>query len=142
TLVRPEQFSQAADAGAQFGVSPGLTSALIAAGDTVDYPLLPGVMTPSELLAAKAAGFSTCKLFPAQQAGGVGMLKALHAVFPDVAFCPTGGVTRQNAAEFLALPNVLCVGGSWVAPANLLAAGDWAAVHALAADAASLAKSA
>lgn len=140
TLVRPEQFSQAADAGAQFGVSPGLTSALAAAGDTVNYPLLPGVMTPSELLAARALGFATCKLFPAQQAGGVGMLKALGAVFPDVAFCPTGGVTRQNAGEFLALPNVLCVGGSWVAPADRLAAGDWAAVRALAADAASLAE--
>ncbi len=82
TLVRAEQFAQAADAGAQFGVSPGLTAALAAASATVPYPLLPGIMTPSELLAAKALGFSTCKLFPAQQAGGVGMLKALHAVFP------------------------------------------------------------
>ena len=142
TLVRPEQFTQAADAGAQFGVSPGLTSALAAAGDTVAFPLLPGVMTPSELLTARAHGFSTCKLFPAQQAGGVGMLKALHAVFPDVVFCPTGGITRQNAGEFLALPNVICVGGSWVAPADKLAAGDWAGIRALAADAATLRKTA
>lgn len=138
TLVRPEQFAQAADAGAQFGVSPGLTAALAAASASVDYPLLPGVMTPSELLAARALGFSTCKLFPAQQAGGIGMLKALHAVFPDVAFCPTGGVSRQNAAEFLAQPNVLCVGGSWVAPRDALEAGDWQQVRDLAADAAKL----
>lgn len=138
TLVRAEQFAQAADAGAQFGVSPGLTAALAAASDTVPYPLLPGVMTPSELLSARALGFDTCKLFPAQQAGGVGMLKALHAVFPEVAFCPTGGISRQNAAEFLALPNVLCVGGSWVAPAEALEKGDWARVRALASDAAAL----
>jgi len=142
TLLRAEQFAQAADAGAQFGVSPGLTPELAAASATVDYPLLPGVMTPSELLAARALGFDTCKLFPAQQAGGVGMLKALHAVFPDVAFCPTGGVSRQNAGEFLALPNVLCVGGSWVAPADALESGDWARVRELAADAAGLARKA
>jgi 2-dehydro-3-deoxyphosphogluconate aldolase / (4S)-4-hydroxy-2-oxoglutarate aldolase len=138
TLVRPEQFAQAADAGAQFGVSPGLTAELAAASATVEYPLLPGVMTPSELLAARALGFSTCKLFPAQQAGGVGMLKALHAVFPEVAFCPTGGVSRQNAAEFLAQPNVLCVGGTWVAPREVLEAGDWKQIRELAADAARL----
>ncbi len=139
TLVRAEQFAQAADAGAQFGVSPGLTPALAAASATVKFPLLPGVMTPSELLAARALGFDTCKLFPAQQAGGVGMLKALHAVFPDVSFCPTGGISRQNAGEFLVLPNVLCVGGSWVAPAEALESGDWARVRELATDAARLA---
>lgn len=138
TLLRAEQFAQAADAGAQFGVSPGLTPALAAAGATVDYPLLPGVMTPSELLAARELGFDTCKLFPAQQAGGVGMLKALHAVFPEVAFCPTGGIGRQNAGEFLVLPNVLCVGGSWVAPPDAVEGGDWARVRELAADAARL----
>jgi 2-dehydro-3-deoxyphosphogluconate aldolase/(4S)-4-hydroxy-2-oxoglutarate aldolase len=138
TLVRAGQFAQAADAGAQFGVSPGLTPELAAASATVGYPLLPGVMTPSELLGARALGFNTCKLFPAQQAGGVGMLKALHAVFPDVAFCPTGGVSRQNAGEFLVLPNVLCVGGSWVAPPDALESGDWARVRELAADAAKL----
>jgi 2-dehydro-3-deoxyphosphogluconate aldolase/(4S)-4-hydroxy-2-oxoglutarate aldolase len=138
TLTRPEQFQQAEEAGAQFGVSPGLTSALAAASATVSYPLLPGIMTPSELLAARALGFSTCKLFPAQQAGGIGMLKALHAVFPEVLFCPTGGVSRENAADFLALPNVACVGGSWVAPAEALAAGDWSKVRELAADAARL----
>jgi 2-dehydro-3-deoxyphosphogluconate aldolase / (4S)-4-hydroxy-2-oxoglutarate aldolase len=141
TLLRAEQFAQAEDAGAQFGVSPGLTAALAAASATVRFPLLPGVMTPSELLAARALGFSTCKLFPAQQAGGVGMLKAVYAVFPEVAFCPTGGINRQNAAEYLALPNVLCVGGSWVAPNEALERGDWQQVRDLAADAARLAVS-
>jgi 2-dehydro-3-deoxyphosphogluconate aldolase/(4S)-4-hydroxy-2-oxoglutarate aldolase len=140
TLLKPEQFAEAAQAGSQFGVTPGLTPALAAAAGTVKFPLLPGVMTPSELIAARALGFSACKLFPAQQAGGVGMLKALGAVFGDVVFCPTGGVSRQNAAEFLALPNVLCVGGSWVAPPELMAKGDWAGIEALARDAASLRK--
>lgn len=138
TLVRPGQFAQAAAAGAQFGVSPGLTAELAAAAAPAGFPLLPGVMTPSELLAARALGFTVCKLFPAQQAGGTGMLKALHAVFPDVSFCPTGGIDRQSAPGYLALPNVLCVGGSWVAPAEALEAGDWARVRELAADAARL----
>ena len=95
-------------------------------------------MTPTELIAARAAGYSACKLFPAQQAGGIGMLKALAGPFPDVVFCPTGGVSRQNAGEFLALPNVLCVGGSWLAPRELLEARDWAAIETLARDAAGL----
>ncbi|MEP7313700.1 MAG: bifunctional 4-hydroxy-2-oxoglutarate aldolase/2-dehydro-3-deoxy-phosphogluconate aldolase [Pseudomonadota bacterium] len=138
TLTRAEQFRASEQAGAQFGVSPGLTDTLIEAAGTVAFPLLPGVMTPSELIAARDAGFSACKLFPAQQAGGIGMLKALHAVFPDVVFCPTGGVSRQNASEFLAQPNVLCVGGSWVVPADRIEAGDWAAIEALARDAATL----
>jgi 2-dehydro-3-deoxyphosphogluconate aldolase/(4S)-4-hydroxy-2-oxoglutarate aldolase len=87
---------------------------------------------------ARELGFDCCKLFPAQQAGGTAMLKALHAVFPEVRFCPTGGITAGNAAEFLALPNVACVGGSWVAPESLLRAGDWAGVRALAQQAAAL----
>jgi 2-dehydro-3-deoxyphosphogluconate aldolase/(4S)-4-hydroxy-2-oxoglutarate aldolase len=95
-------------------------------------------MTPTELIAARAAGFRACKLFPAQQAGGVGMLKALAGPFPDVMFCPTGGVTRANAAEFLAQPNVLCVGGSWLAPRELVEARDWGAIEELARDAAAL----
>ncbi|MGC2028506.1 MAG: 2-dehydro-3-deoxyphosphogluconate aldolase, partial [Steroidobacteraceae bacterium] len=89
---------------------------------------------------ARAAGFNVLKLFPAQQAGGVGMLQALGAPFPDVLFCPTGGITRATAAEYLALPNVVCVGGSWVAPKAMLAAGDWSGIEALARDAASLRK--
>lgn len=138
TLIEPAQFAQADAAGVQFGVSPGLTPALIAAAGTVSWPLLPGIMTPSELIAARAAGFDTCKLFPAQQAGGIGMLKALHAVFPDCVFCPTGGISRQTAPDFLALPNVACVGGSWVVPDDALASGDWSRIEALARDAATL----
>jgi len=95
-------------------------------------------MTPSELIAARARGYTACKLFPAQQAGGIGMLKALHAVFPDVVFCPTGGISRQTAPDFLALPNVRCVGGSWVVPDEALGKGDWSAIEALARDAAQL----
>jgi 2-dehydro-3-deoxyphosphogluconate aldolase/(4S)-4-hydroxy-2-oxoglutarate aldolase len=138
TLTLPKDFAAAEKVGAQFGVTPGLTAELAAAARGVGFPLLPGIMTPAELISARAAGFNAFKLFPAQQAGGVGMLKALAGPFPDVVFCPTGGVTRQNAAEFLALPNVLCVGGSWVAPADALASGDWARIEALARDAAAL----
>lgn len=138
TLTRPEDFAAAVAAGAQFGVTPGLTPALVDAARHIDLPLLPGVMTPTELIAARAAGFTACKLFPAQQAGGVGMLKALAGPFPDHVFCPTGGVTRQNAAEYLAQPNVLCVGGSWLAPHEAVDLGDWGAIEMLARDAAAL----
>jgi 2-dehydro-3-deoxyphosphogluconate aldolase/(4S)-4-hydroxy-2-oxoglutarate aldolase len=139
TLTRAEDFPDAERAGAQFGVTPGLTAALIAAAARVSFPLLPGIMTPAELIAARAAGFTACKLFPAAQAGGIGMLRALAGPFPDAVFCPTGGITRANAAEFLSLPNVLCVGGSWLAPAALLERRDWTAIEALARDAAGLA---
>ena len=139
TLTRPEDFDAVAHAGAQFGVSPGLTPALIEAAASAHFPLLPGVMTPSELIAARAAGYMACKLFPAQQAGGIEMLKAMAGPFPDHVFCPTGGITRANAPAFLALPNVLCVGGSWVVPKAAIEAGNWAEIEALARDAALLA---
>lgn len=138
TLSSPEQFQAVTDAGAQFGVAPGLTTDLVEASRRVPWPFLPGVMTPSELMRARELGFRLCKLFPAQQAGGVGMLKAMHSVFPDVGFCPTGGISRDNAGDFLALPNVRCVGGSWVAPADLVKSGDWLAIRRLAQDAAAL----
>jgi 2-dehydro-3-deoxyphosphogluconate aldolase/(4S)-4-hydroxy-2-oxoglutarate aldolase len=141
TLTRPRDFVDASNAGAQFGVSPGLTAELAAAAAEVSFPLLPGVMTPTELLAGLGWGYDTFKLFPAQQAGGIAMLKALGAPFPDIRFCPTGGITRATAPEFLALPNVLCVGGSWIAPADKLQAGDWNAIEQLARDAARLATS-
>ena len=140
TLSSPEQFQSVTDAGAQFGVSPGLTPDLAEASRKVPWPFLPGVMTPGELMRARELGFRLCKLFPAQQAGGIGMLKALHSVFPDVDFCPTGGISRDNAADFLALPNVHCVGGSWVAPADLIKAGDWIGIRKLAQDAATLSR--
>jgi 2-dehydro-3-deoxyphosphogluconate aldolase/(4S)-4-hydroxy-2-oxoglutarate aldolase len=140
TLTRCDDFAAAGRAGAQFAVTPGLTVELAGAAASAAFPLLPGVMTPSELIAARAAGYMACKLFPAQQAGGLGMLKALAGPFPDHVFCPTGGVTRQNAADFLALSNVLCVGGSWLAPQALLDAQDWTQIEQLARDAASLRK--
>jgi 2-dehydro-3-deoxyphosphogluconate aldolase/(4S)-4-hydroxy-2-oxoglutarate aldolase len=140
TLTRAVDFAAADRAGAQFGVTPGLTPELASAARGARFPLLPGVMTPTELIAARNAGFSVLKLFPADQAGGIGMLKALGAPFPDVLFCPTGGISRETAPDFLALPNVVCVGGSWVAPRAMLEAGDWAGVEALARDAASLKK--
>ncbi len=140
TLTRPADFAAADRVGAQFGVTPGLTAELAGAARGARFPLLPGVMTPTELIAARIAGFNVVKLFPAQQAGGIGMLQALGAPFPDVLFCPTGGITRATAPDFLALPNVVCVGGSWVAPRALLAAGDWAGIESLARDAAGLRK--
>ena len=140
TLTRAQDFVAAGRAGAQFGVSPGLTAEIATAAKSASFPLLPGIMTPSELIAGLGWGFDTFKLFPAQQAGGINMLKALNGPFPDVVFCPTGGITRATAPDFLALSNVACVGGSWVAPAELIRAGDWSAIEELARDATSLAK--
>lgn len=139
TITRAQDFVAAGSAGAQFGVSPGLTVEIANAAKTAAFPLLPGIMTPTELIAGLGWGFTTFKLFPAQQAGGVNMLKALAGPFPDVVFCPTGGITRATAPEFLSLPNVTCIGGSWVAPADKVRAGDWRAIEELARDAASLA---
>lgn len=138
TLTRPSDFAAAAAAGAQFGVSPGLDGALADAAADAGFPLLPGVMTPTEVIAARLRGYTALKLFPAAQAGGVGMLKALASPFADVTFCPTGGIGVTTAPEYLALPNVACVGGSWVAPTDLLARSDWPAIEALARDAARL----
>ncbi len=138
TMTKPEDFVASANAGAQFGVTPGLTEELAAAAKQAPFPLLPGIMTPSELIAGLGWGFDTFKLFPAQQAGGVNMLKALGGPFPEVVFCPTGGITRATAPEFLGLPNVACIGGSWVAPTEKVRAGEWKAIEELARDAAAL----
>ena len=138
TITTVEDFEAARSAGAQFGVSPGLTPALVQGAHASGLPLLPGVMTPSDVIAARAAGFRQLKLFPAQQAGGMGMLKAMHGPFPDVTFCPTGGVTEETAPQFLALPNVACVGGSWLTPKAAVQAGDWKQITQLAARAAAL----
>jgi 2-dehydro-3-deoxyphosphogluconate aldolase/(4S)-4-hydroxy-2-oxoglutarate aldolase len=138
TLTQPEEFSAARDAGAVFGVSPGLTPALIEAARKSGLPLLPGVMTPSEVLAAREAGFRQLKLFPAVPAGGVGMLNAIAGPIPDVTFCPTGGISIDTAAQFLACKNVACVGGSWLTPKEALLAGDWARITELAKAAAAL----
>ncbi|MFC3109944.1 bifunctional 4-hydroxy-2-oxoglutarate aldolase/2-dehydro-3-deoxy-phosphogluconate aldolase [Undibacterium arcticum] len=138
TLTYGAQFSAARDAGAVFGVSPGLTAALIAAAKSSGLPLLPGVMTPSEVLAAREAGFHQLKLFPAVPAGGIGMLNAIAGPLPDVTFCPTGGISQETAAKFLACKNVTCVGGSWLTPRKAIQAGDWAHITTLAAAASAL----
>lgn len=139
TITRAEDFDAVKRAGAVFGVSPGLTPELAAAARASGLPLLPGVMTPSDVIAARGAGYTELKLFPAQQAGGVGMLKALGGPFPDVRFCPTGGIGADSAAQFLALPNVVCVGGSWLTPPDAVAAADWGRITALARAACALA---
>jgi 2-dehydro-3-deoxyphosphogluconate aldolase/(4S)-4-hydroxy-2-oxoglutarate aldolase len=134
--VRSQADAQAAmNAGARFAVSPGYTSALGQACRTLGLPLLPGVSTGSEIMQAQADDYQQLKFFPALQAGGLAMLKAWSGPFFDVDFCPTGGLTPENAPQFLALPNVRCVGGSWLVPADALAAGDWARITALAAQA-------
>lgn len=138
TITKPADFEASIKAGALFGVSPGLTPELIAAAKDSSLPLLPGVFTPSDVIAARAAGFSQLKLFPAQQAGGIGMLKALGGPFPDVSFCPTGGVSVATAPDFLALKNVACVGGSWLTPADAVAARDWARITQLAKEASAI----
>lgn len=133
--VRSAADAQAAAmAGAQFAVSPGYTPAVARACRDLGLPLLPGVATGSEIMLAQQDGLTELKFFPAMQAGGTAMLKAWSGPFGDVSFCPTGGVTLQNAAELLALPNVLCVGGSWLVPADALAQGDWARITQLARD--------
>ncbi|MGQ0697735.1 MAG: bifunctional 4-hydroxy-2-oxoglutarate aldolase/2-dehydro-3-deoxy-phosphogluconate aldolase [Panacagrimonas sp.] len=138
TVTSPEDLAAAVAAGAQFGVSPGATDTLLNAVKASGLPFLPGTMTPSEVVAVREAGFRAAKLFPAQQAGGIGMLKALGSVFSDLLFCPTGGIDAASAPGYLALPNVACVGGSWLAPANLVQAEDWPAIESLARAAAAL----
>jgi len=137
--VRSAADAQAAvNAGARFAVSPGYTSALGQACRALGLPLLPGVATGSEIMQAQADGYQQLKFFPAVQAGGLAMLKAWSGPFFDVDFCPTGGLTPENAPQFLALPNVRCVGGSWLVPPDALAAGDWTRITALAAQAKAL----
>ena len=122
----------AAKAGALFAVSPGYTSAVGIACRDLDLPLLPGVATGSEIMMAQEDGFTELKFFPAMQAGGSALLKAWSGPFFDIKFCPTGGLTLSNAPEFLSLPNVQCVGGSWLTPADAMASGDWALITGLA----------
>lgn len=138
TLTQQAEFAEARAAGAVFGVSPGLTPALIEAAHSSGLALLPGVMTPSEVMLAREAGFRQLKLFPAVPAGGVGMLNAIYGPLPDVTFCPTGGVSQQNAPDFLACKNVACVGGSWLTPKNAVHAQDWKQITELAAAASAL----
>lgn len=125
TVLTPDDLRRAVEAGASFALSPGATPDLLAAAAGVQIPFLPGVATASELMAALARGFTTAKFFPATSSGGLPALRALAGPFPQARFCPTGGITEANAAEWLALPNVVAVGGSWLTPAAEVAAGQW-----------------
>lgn len=138
TLLTPADVRAAKAAGARFGVSPGATDRLIAACEDEGLPLLPGAVTASEIMALLERGYTVQKFFPAEQSGGAAFLKSIGSPIPQVRFCPTGGISLQNAPDYLTLPNVACVGGSWVAPKPALARGDWAEVTRLAAEAATL----
>lgn len=138
TLITPADVHAAVDAGAKFGVSPGATDELLDACEEAGLPLLPGAATASEAMRLLARGYDMLKFFPAEASGGAPALKAIGAPLPQITFCPTGGVSPQNAMDYLSLPNVVCAGGSWVAPGNLVEAGDWAGIEALAAEAAQL----
>jgi 2-dehydro-3-deoxyphosphogluconate aldolase / (4S)-4-hydroxy-2-oxoglutarate aldolase len=132
TVQRPADVVQACAAGARFLVSPGMTPELAAAALATELPYLPGVATPTEVMVARDLGISFIKLFPAEAVGGLALLRALAPVFAGVAFCPTGGIDERSASEYLALPNVPMIGGSWMAPKEAVAAGDWARVRRLA----------
>ena len=138
TLLTPEDVRAAKAAGATFGVSPGATDRLLAACAEADLPLLPGAATATEVMALLEKGYTVQKFFPAEASGGAPALASIGAPIPQVRFCPTGGIGPKNVADYLSLANVMCVGGSWVAPKDRIAAGDWAAVTALASGAAAL----
>ncbi|MCC5854056.1 MAG: bifunctional 4-hydroxy-2-oxoglutarate aldolase/2-dehydro-3-deoxy-phosphogluconate aldolase [Idiomarina sp.] len=135
TVTTPEELAAVQSAGAQFAISPGITALLLAAGRAGDIPLIPGVATISELMQAKAAGYDHLKFFPAEAAGGVAMLKSIAGPFPNIAFCPTGGIHQGNYRDYLALPNVRCVGGSWILPKQAIAQKDWGQIEKLVAQA-------
>jgi 2-dehydro-3-deoxyphosphogluconate aldolase/(4S)-4-hydroxy-2-oxoglutarate aldolase len=141
TVIHAEQFLESREAGAQFAVSPGFTSRLAVAAEDAHLPYLPGVMTPSEVLQALECGYRSLKLFPANGAASVKMLKSFKGPFTGIRFCPTGGVTPDNLLSFLSLPNVACVGGTWIAPANLVKARAWDQITQLAVEARELAAS-
>jgi len=139
TVLNPDLMNQAVDAGSRFLVSPGATQELIDASRLTNVPLLPGVATASEAMGLAEEGITALKFFPAMQAGGAGYLKALSSPLPHITFCPTGGINADKAGDFLSLPNVACVGGSWVAPKALVESEDWAGITALAKAASQLA---
>ena len=139
TLLTPKDVENAKAAGATFGVSPGATDMLLDACEANDLPLLPGVATATEAMRLLERGYTVQKFFPAEANGGAAALKAIGAPIPQVKFCPTGGVSLKNARDYLSLSNTICVGGSWVAPKDMVQAGDWAGITALAQEAAALA---
>jgi len=138
TIITPDDLEKAVKAGSKFLVSPGTTPALIEAAKSSSVPLLPGVATPTEAMNLLVQGFSSLKFFPAEAAGGVAMLKSIGGPLPQITFCPTGGIDLAKAPSYLALPNVACVGGTWMAPKELMKAGRWDEIERLAREAASL----
>ncbi|WP_340160397.1 2-dehydro-3-deoxy-phosphogluconate aldolase [uncultured Hoeflea sp.] len=138
TVLNAGQYQQAVEAGSQFIVSPGTTLELLDVARKSSVPLLPGAATPSEVMALKEEGYKVLKFFPAEQAGGAAYLKSLSSPLAGMQFCPTGGITPDNARDYLSLPNVVCVGGSWVAPNALVEAGDWDGITRLATEASRL----
>ncbi len=140
TVLTPNDAQKAHDAGATFAVSPGSTPTLLQACEAEGLPILPGAATPSEVMANLERGYELQKFFPAEAAGGVPMLKSIGGPLPQVSFCPTGGVSVKNVTQYLALPNVICCGGSWVAPEAMMAAGDWDGIARLAAEALAIAR--
>ena len=142
TVRSPLQMGHSVDAGCQFMVSPGASPRLLEAANDHSIPLLPGIGTPTEAMTAAEHGYSFLKFFPAEALGGAPVLKAYASPLPDITFCPTGGIDLEKAKAYLALPNVICVGGSWVMPADLIAAKDFRAIEKLAAEAAALKKAA
>ncbi|MER2862169.1 bifunctional 4-hydroxy-2-oxoglutarate aldolase/2-dehydro-3-deoxy-phosphogluconate aldolase [Morganella morganii] len=135
TVINPEQLKAVTDAGAQFAISPGLTESLLQAADQGSIPLIPGIATVSELMAGITYGLKNFKFFPAEANGGVKALKAISGPFPDIRFCPTGGISLNNYRDYLALSSVACVGGSWLVPEDALCGGDYDRITALAAQA-------
>ncbi|CAM2749062.1 2-deydro-3-deoxyphosphogluconate aldolase/4-hydroxy-2-oxoglutarate aldolase [Legionella steigerwaltii] len=132
TVTTPEQLKQVADLGAKFAFSPGKTQALLTAGSTSTIPLIPGISSVSELMEGLILGYTHFKFFPAAAAGGVNMLQAIHGPFPQAKFCPTGGINEVNFVDYLALPNVSCVGGSWIVPEEAIKKGNWLLITELA----------
>lgn len=132
TVLNAADLDQAVSIGARFALSPGATPELLEAASRCEVPFVPGIATASELMAALARGFGICKFFPAQQAGGIPALRALAGPFPQARFCPTGGIGQSNAAEWLAEPNVIAVGGSWICPSSDIKAGNWDKITQLA----------
>ena len=138
TVLTARDMDRAAQAGARFAVSPGSTETLLSASEAADMPLLPGAATASEAMRLLDRGYTVQKFFPAEASGGAALLGALSGPLPQVRFCPTGGIGLDNAAEYLGLPNALCVGGSWITPTHLVRRGEWTAIEALARQAAQL----
>lgn len=131
TVINPDELAAVTAAGAKFAISPGITADLLRAGAQGDIPLIPGIATISELMLARSMGYQALKFFPAEAAGGTAMLKSIAGPFPDIQFCPTGGIHQDNFMEYLKLPNVRCVGGSWILPKAAIQQQDWARVTAV-----------